>query len=232
MTPLDKNMDSKKALSDFSTPIVSVIVPMRDHRGIAIEAVESWVKKQRCNPDDFEVILIIDDTTRQLEGAFRRMLRPHDQLIIHMADSYMEQYDVGARYAKGEFLFFAEPHCIAEPEAISEMLYYISSRSYDGFCARTTPICTNSIAQTFSRIFEERFEEWSREDHWSKVFMRGFGIRRSVYIGVGGFLYKYKRFAESLLAATLHAGDIALVMLQAWNSPSLRKYLRVARFRN
>ncbi len=38
----------------------------------------------------------------------------------------------------------------------------------------------------------------------SKVFLRGFGIRRRIYVDVGGFQYRYKRFAESLLAGTLH----------------------------
>jgi hypothetical protein len=118
----------------------------------------------------------------------------------------MEQYDIGARQAKGRYLFFTEPHCIAEPETVSEMIQYINTRSFDGFCARTRPLCTSSIAKMVSRIFEELFIEWSQEDHWSKVYLRGFGIRQRIYVDIGGFQYRYRRFAESLLAATLHAG--------------------------
>ena len=170
-------------------PIVSVILPMEDHRSLGICAVESWTDKQRCNPEDFELIVIIDEKTKELEESLRQLLRPQDRLIHQKTDTEMEQYDLGARQSKGQFLFFTEPHCVAEPEAISEIKLYFETRSLDGFCIRSTPICSNSISRMESKMYDDGFKEWSLPDNWSKVILRGFGIHRNVYLEVGGYNY-------------------------------------------
>lgn len=198
-----KNIASSQIEKDLQNPVISIILPMQDHRGKAIPAVQSWVENQRCNPDDFEVILIVDDISKEFEEPIRRMLRTQDKLISQSGFNYVKQYHVGSKHAIGKWLFFTEPHCVAEPEAIYEMIQYINTSSFDGFCTRTVPICSNRIAKMASRIFEENFIYWSRVNHWSKVYFRGFAIRRSIYIEVGGFQYEYIRFAESLFAATL-----------------------------
>lgn len=188
---------------EFQKPLISVILPMHEHRGIALEALESWIDQQRCQADDYEIILIIDDTLQDFEPMFRQKLRPHDTLLPASNENYMEHYNLGAGHARGEVLFFTEPHCMAEPQAVAEMIQYMTTHAPDGFCARTVPICPTPLARLASRMFEEFFVEWSRPDHWSKVFLRGFGLRRSIYFAVGGFQSQYFRFAESLLAVTL-----------------------------
>lgn len=186
-------------------PIVSVIVPISDHRGLALEAVTSWVNTQRCQADDFEVIVVIDETCQALEQALRALLRPHDVLLSVTGMNEIEQYHLGAMRTRGDYLFFTEPHCLAAPDAVTEIITYFQTHAEDGFCAASLPICRNRIALMEWRMFEEGWQIWSQDDHWCRVIIRGFGIRRSVYLEVGGFETRYSRFAEWLLAATLNA---------------------------
>jgi len=185
-------------------PLVSVILSMEDHRGFAIDSARSWIEAQDSEPHLFEVILVIDHGCQNLKTPLRRILRPHDRLISTDSRNEIEQYDIGARQACGEFLFFTEPHCFAEPDAITEIIRTFRTGDLDGFCVRSVSLNRNRLARMESRMYEEGFREWSREGDWRKVIIRGFGIRRSAYLESGGFPCRYERFAEWLFAATLH----------------------------
>ncbi len=191
-------------------PRISVILPMEDHRGLGIEAIESWVNEQRCDPQDFELIVIVDSATRALEPAIRARLRPIDRLVHLPTRNEMQAYDAGARLARGEYLLLSEPHCLAEPQAIAEAIHFFRTHPHAGFCPRTIPIYANAVGAMEARMYEEGFAGWSQADRWEKVILRGFGIRREVYLEVGGFDHRYGRFAEWLLAARLRQGGFQL----------------------
>ena len=191
-------------LGTLQIPCISVILPMSDHRGLAMAAVASWAKEQTGDQNIFEIVIVLDETCQPLEAYLRPMLRPHDVLLIVNRQNEIEQYHHGAMHAHGEYLFFTEPHCLAASDAITEMRRYVQTHSDDGFCAQSTPICRNRIAAMELRMFEEGWQTWSQEGHWCKVIMRGFGVRRNVYLKAGGFETRYNRFAEWLFAATLH----------------------------
>lgn len=183
---------------------VSVIIAIPDHRGYAEACVRSWTQEQTANADHFEVILINDGTSPELDKGLQRLLRDGDQLIVHPTDCEMELYSVGAKAAAGDVIFFAEPHCVAEREAMDELIFYLEHHDVDGCCIRSTPICDNRLAWMESRMYDEGFLEWSKPDSWCKVIIRGFALRRPVHDAVGGFNHRYIRFSEWLMAADLH----------------------------
>jgi len=53
-------------------PLLSVIIPLGDHRGHALEAIESWTR-QTCPREDYEVIVITDGREPELEAAVARL---------------------------------------------------------------------------------------------------------------------------------------------------------------
>ncbi len=196
-------------------PVVSVIVPMEDHRGLGLQAVASWTAQQRCVPEAFELIVLTDVTTAGLEDSIRALLRPQDRLVRYDGNNEMDQYHHGAGIACGEILLFTEPHCIAEPEAVGELIEHFRTRAIDAACGRSEPICDNAIAVAEKEMFEEGFVEWSRPGAWQKVILRAFAIRRRLYFEVGGYQHRYNRFSEWLLAATLHQRGHVLAYLPA-----------------
>ncbi len=190
---------------------VSVIIPMDDHRGMALDALRSWTSGQRCPPDRYEVIVLLDRNTSELEPVLRPQLRPQDRLVSRDdAHNEMELYHHGAVLARRPILLFTEPHCLAEPQAIAETEAFFTCGAADGFCIRSTPIAANAIARLEARMYEDGFQEWSRPEHWGKVILRGFGISRDLYLKMGGFQYRFDRFAEWLLAAEMKQRGIAL----------------------
>jgi hypothetical protein len=185
-------------------PRVSVILPMGDHRGLWREAIESWTTAQQCSAEDYELIVVLDHTVRHLEQSCRSILRAQDQLL-HANGVELKQYHAGATRARGDILFFSEPHCLAQTDTVAEIIRFMDTHPVDGLCARTVPVCVNAMGQAESRMFDAGFREWSTPEHWVKVIIRGFGIRKSAYESVGGFEYELDRFAEWLMAARLRS---------------------------
>jgi predicted dehydrogenase len=179
-------------------PRVSIIMPLEDHRGMGIRAVKSWTAGQRCDPRLFELIVVIDANTEYLEAAIRALLRPGDRLVTYTAANEMEQYHRGAQLANGDILFFTEPHCLAEPDNISETIRFLKDTHFDGFCGQTTPLCHNRIARMESRMYDRGFAEWAKPGNWVKVILRAFAIRKTVYFASGGYQYRFDRFSEWL----------------------------------
>ena len=193
-----------------SGPEVSVILPMEDHRGMGLNAVRSWTDDQRCDPHAFELIVLLDEKTADLEPEIRPLLRPQDQFIVRPVNNEIVHYDLGARCATGRVILFTEPHCIAEPEAVSETIEYFKHSQDHGFCPRTVTLANNAIARMEGRMYDEGFREWSKPGSWVKVMMRGTAIKREVYLAMGGLKHQYVRFAEWLFAAELKKSGYSL----------------------
>ncbi len=184
---------------------VSVIVALPDHRGLAIECVESWVREQTYPRERFEVIVVSDGSDPALDSRVKELLGPGDQMICHATTNESLLYDIGAREATGKLLFITEPHCIAEPECLEELVSFFAIHDYDGACCRSVGICPNVIARMEQRFFEAGFRTFSRQGDWRKVLLRGFAIYRDIYLEEEGFETAFNRFAEWALAAKLHS---------------------------
>lgn len=146
-----------------------------------------------------------------VEREIRPLLTPHDRLLRQESSRELELHDHGARAARGRWVLFTEGHCVAEPGCLVSLLEYLSEHesTYAGACIRSTDGGSdNRIARCERRWYDDGFAEWSREGDWRKVTIRGFAIRRDVYLDAGGFAYRYGCFAETAMAATLdHRGD-------------------------
>lgn len=176
---------------------------MEDHRGIGEQAITSWVQGQACDPNQFELIILTNGKLGELSEQFAQLLRPQDTHIDRLGEE-IELYDHAVKSAKGEFLLFSEPHCRAEPDTIVETIKFFDTTDFAGFCVRTIPEYQNKIGELEAIYYEECLQRWKQPSDWRKVIMRGFGIRKHTFSRVGGFQSQYDRFAEWLLAATLH----------------------------
>jgi GT2 family glycosyltransferase len=186
-------------------PEVSVIIPLLDHRGLAIESVQSWVRGQTHPRDRYEVIVPTDGSDPALEARVKALLEPQDQMIHHATTNLFLLYNLGARKARGKLLFFTEPHCIAEPDCLEQMVSFLATHNYDGACCDSVYICPNAMARMAARHFDAGFRTFVAQDDWRKVLLRGFAIYRDSYAQEGGFEPELSYFAEWELAARLHS---------------------------
>jgi predicted dehydrogenase len=216
---------AKPAPAGRSGTAVSVIIPLEDHRGHGIECVQSWLG-QSAAAESYELLLMANGTEPELEHQVRGMLRAGDRLITEEGAHEARLYDLGARAARADLLLFTEPHCMAEPRALDELLRFMAASDYDGACLRSVSISSTPMARMEERFFDEGFEEWSKEGHWCKVILRGVVLRREAYEAAGGFDHAYRRFSEFALGARLHAqgrriGYAAAAAVRHANAPSL-----------
>ncbi len=191
--------------SHQAQPDVSVIVALPDHRGLAIECVESLVRGQTYPRDQYEVIVVSDGSDPVLERQVKAILGPQDRMLSRATTNESLLYDLGAREARGTLLFITEPHCIAEPECLEELVTFFATHDYDGACCRSVGDSPNVMARMEERFFESGFQAFSRKGDWRKVMWRGFAIHREIFLEEGGFEYDFDRFAEHALAARLHS---------------------------
>jgi predicted dehydrogenase len=185
-------------------PDVSVILVLPDHRGYADRAVASWLEEQTLPGDRFELVVVSDGAEPALEARVEQALRPGDRLLRQPGAHEIVLYDIGARAARAPMVLFTEPHCIAEPECLEELVGYLARTRYDGACLRSVGIAFNEPARLEERYFDKGFRECAREGHWCKAILRGFAVRRDAYLAVGGFEGEWGRFSEFAIAIALH----------------------------
>jgi predicted dehydrogenase/glycosyltransferase involved in cell wall biosynthesis len=185
-------------------PAISVILPLPDHRGYALDSVRSWLE-QTAAAESYELLVMADGSEPELEQQVRGMLRPGDRMLAEEGAHEARLYDLGARAARAGLFLFTEPHCMAEPRALDEVMRFLATSDYDGACLRSVSVSTTAMARMEERFFDESFAEWSKEGHWCKVILRGFAVRREAYVAAGGFDHHYGRFSEFVLGARLHS---------------------------
>jgi predicted dehydrogenase len=205
--PLDREsaVAAEPAVSRRAEPEVSVVLPLPDHRGYGRDAVSSWTQDQTFDRDRYEVILGFDGSEAGLEETVRPLLGPQDRAIRRDGAPEIELYDEGARSARGRVVVFTEPHCIAEPTFIEELVAYLGRTGEVGACGRSIGINENALARAEEVLYEEGLEVWKEPGHWCRVILRAIALDRQTYLDIGGFETEYGRFAEFALAAKLHA---------------------------
>jgi hypothetical protein len=124
--PLERDQGRPALRRPLDEPEVSVILPMPDHRGYAERAVTSWTEGQTFARDRYEVIVASDGADAALDERVEPLLGPADRAIREDGATEIELYDKAARAARGRLLVFTEPHCIAEPDFIEEMVAHLA----------------------------------------------------------------------------------------------------------
>lgn len=222
---LGENQDNNKQQVGNENLVISVIVPMETHRGIAEEAVLSWVANQRCEKDVYEVILVFYKKQKELiqkightlgfvnqewfnngEEVVSFITKVGTRIKIASIDgkNEIELCHYGATLAEGKYLVFTESHCIAEAQAVQQAINFFKVEKHDGFYPRTEAICKNSLSRFELRLYNLGVSEFDNPQCWAKITLHAFGIKKDVYLAIGGFAYQYNRFAYWILGADFH----------------------------
>jgi hypothetical protein len=184
--------------------LLSLILPLPDHRGLAGRSIQSWAIEQTLPRDRYELIVLTDGSQPAVEAEVAALLAPHDRMIALPAGNEAQFYSAGADAARGRWLFFSEAHVLGAPDCLEQVVRALLATGADGVACRSEGICLNA----FARCEEGAFERVSRmrlaPDHWSRLFLRGSAVSRQVFHDVGGLNSAYGLFAEPHLAARLH----------------------------
>lgn len=212
-------------------PQVSVITTLLYPRLRPLDCLKSWTAGQEFDQEGMELIIVVNGRRAALEKQVTTIMRPQDRLVFLDSRNEMALYDAGARAARGQWLMFTEPHCVAQPDCLNELLTLVREKELAGACVRTLEAAETSLTALMeARMYLEDAAIWTRDDDWRKFTKRGTLIRRDAYLEVGGFDVEQLRFAEITLAAKLHhaghrLGHAPRAGITHYNSPDLRELL-------
>jgi len=189
-------------------PFLSVIIPLPDHRGHAVEAIKSWTQ-QNCPRGDYEIVVIIDGREPELERTVGALLSPGDRLVRCEDGSLHDCYNEGARVARGQVLLFTESHVKAESDCVAEIIARFARGDVDGLAVASGGINESHFAAQEQTIYEEALPD-RIAGGWNLCTVRGCAIERHAFHRAGGFRSDYGHFSEILLGATLKCNGARL----------------------
>ena len=191
-------------------PQISVIIPLFDARIGEEDCVGSWVNQDDFAAEKYEILVISDGESPEMEERIRSVLRPGDRIERHEPQKVLGLYHAGAQKAGADLLLFTELHCVARPGCLKAIADYFSTHEMEGACLKSEPGCLTPFARAESIKFEEFFEEWSKPGDWRKVLVRGFAVKKRAYLDVGGFEPDTAYFGDFALSAAFDANSMRL----------------------
>ncbi|MDR3468479.1 MAG: glycosyltransferase [Xanthobacteraceae bacterium] len=196
--------------ASVTRPEITVIIPLFDARIGEEHCVASWVDQPDFPADKYEILVVSDGESEELERRIRAVLRPGDRIERHAPQKVLGLYHAGAQSANADLLLFTELHCVARPGCLKAIADYFATQEMDGACLRSEPGCLTPFAKAESIKFEQYFEDWSRPRDWRKVLVRGFAVKKTAYFKSGGFEPNTAYFGDFALGAALHANGMRL----------------------
>ena len=205
---IEKGVDFGKYHTRFKIkgePLVSVIIPNKDHRLDLDVCVKSLMEKATYK--NLEYIVIENNSTEKATFEYyEQMEKEHDNFHVVTWErefNYSAINNFGEKYAKGEYLLFLNNDTeIIEPDCIQEMLGYCQREDVGAVGARLlyqddtiqhagVVIGFGGIAgHTFIGLHKNENSYFHRAmcaQDYSAVTAAGVMVKRSVFESVGGF---------------------------------------------
>jgi hypothetical protein len=184
-------------------PRISVLLPLQDEREAGVSGVRAWLD-QTLRPEDFELVVLPSGEDVELERQIRPLLRPGDQWVDEGPAEEYELMNIGARHARGSYVFLTELHCIPHRDCLAAMLDELERTGAAG--VRGDSI--DDVRGPLGALEHEQFDgpQRAEEDpeHWRKVLIHTFAMRRDLYLELGGLPPAYGDFAPWILAIRLN----------------------------
>jgi hypothetical protein len=184
-------------------PDVSVLLPLQEDRATAESCIHAWVRDQRVARDRYELIVLAPGLDPALEARVRPLLSRHDRWVAHDDPDEYELFNLGARIARGRWLFLTEAHCVPEPTCLSGMLAHLDETGEAGARGRSIGVGIGPLGRLEESAYAEFLAEGEADDHWCKVLIHSMALDRDVYLEAGGFPARYGDFAPWALAIAL-----------------------------
>lgn len=186
---------------ELSLPTITVVMPLMRHRGQLQRALEAW-QEQDYPREQIEFVFVSNLREPGIDEQLARCLAGEKRLrggpVYIRTDNVMAQFQYGARYARGEWLLFQEPHVTPRPNCLRELMGGLSNGKLAAGCVTTSGECDSQTGVGAAPI-------------WHKFTPHGFAIRRDVYRWLGGIEAERGWLAGPILSARLAASamDVA-----------------------
>jgi len=211
-------------------PAISVVIPeMFDDSRSDIAFLHAWVS-QSCE-DAFEIIVVAKAGRPDFDDAARKILRPCDQMIVAELVHQIEGYSIGADVARGEWLFITENHARPDANCLQEVLAFLSDGFTDAAVVNSLSISRTKIGRAEGACFVWQMNEMRRKNSENMhLAIRGFVVRKDIFLRHGGLPARYKTYAPTILRfrmaqAGLRIRWIEKAFVHHVDCPTFRKFV-------
>ena len=183
---------------------LSVVIPLTDARGDAVDHLRTWTHEQTQSRSDFQVVIVSDGEAPGVDRDVAALLGPHDRFEVVTGGEMIELWNRAAELASTDWLLFTENHVRAETDCIERVIEGIRANpGIDAASIEHGHIIPTATGELGARWFDEVYGEWFQPGQWRRLNLAGFVIRREVHGAVGGHDHRYGLFAAPLLSARL-----------------------------
>jgi hypothetical protein len=188
---------------------LSVLVPLADARGDAVDHLRTWTHEQTLPRERYQLVIASPGDNPEVEEQVAGILAPHDRLERVSPDSNVfALWHAAATHADTPWLLLTENHCEADPACLQTVVEALEADpDVDALSMEHGHISENRTGQLAERWFDAVYEDWDRSDRWtsqSRLNPVGFVINRRTYDQAGGIIERYDDFSLALLSARLH----------------------------
>lgn len=201
------------SLTDASaSPVLrsfSVIFTLPQDQGHALSAVRSWTRSMQYPNENYELIVVSDGASPQLDAEISRNLRPRDRMVVVAGANRSVLLNRGVGAASHGWLVFTEAHVEAEPDFLKELHAWLSIHSdVAAVCCRTMATFENHLAYWDGRLNDEDVARQRDGNAWWNINIHAFSMTRESFHKGGGLDESYDLFSVILLASRLRGmGD-------------------------
>jgi hypothetical protein len=186
---------------------VSVVIPLDDARGDAIEHLRTWTHGQTLDRDRYQLVLVSDGADAAGDQRIAELLQSHDRFLTSPDAGLMDLWDEGVREADSDWLLLTENHVEALPDTLERAVEgIVETPGLDAASIEHGHIAPTPTGELGVDWFDQVYGEWYSPGNWRRLNLAGYVIRRDVYDGVGGLDDRYSLFAAPLLSARLADG--------------------------
>jgi hypothetical protein len=188
---------------------LSVLVPLADARGDAIDHLRTWTHEQTLPRERYQLVIASPGDDPEIEEQVGQILAPHDRLERVSPDANVfALWHAAAALADTPWLLLTENHCEADPACLATVVEALEADpDVDALSMEHGDISANRNAELSEQWFESVYEDWARPERWtsqSRLNPVGFVINRRAYDEAGGLTARYNDFSLALLSARLH----------------------------
>jgi hypothetical protein len=185
------------------TTLVSVLVPLEDHRRHAPRALRAWCAEQTLDRSSYEVIVAASHQTPEHElAAVRALLGERDRLVLTASRHDIGQVAQAATLAQGELLFFSESHVWPDPDVLERCVERMDEHpEWSALNCALKRVTHNRLGEVEANMYERDFAAGCTQARWRNILDASFCTRRAPYFAAGGFDGELGHFAEWVLAA-------------------------------
>ncbi|QDV72412.1 glycosyltransferase family A protein [Botrimarina mediterranea] len=198
---------------DATPPLLSVVAPLDEHRGVAIAAISSWLAQDSASLARCELIVVADGSEPELEQEISSMLRQQDRLLRSESGNLFSSYNAAAEAARAPALLFTESHVVAEEDCLSAVLREIETSDPPTAVLASGGLYAGRFPETIDRLFDDELPRRLAQG-WDTMVVRGTLVKRCLWKSLGGFQDQYGHYASLLFGAAMSQAGVPSRMIE------------------